>query len=66
MSFLSRIHGALLQLSKRDWAPPPKRPEIVALDAQIQAKRARKKSAKHLRDQKFEITTADLKRSAGR
>lgn len=66
MALLSRIHGALLQLFKRDWAPPPKRPEIVALDAQIQSQKARKKSAKHLRDQKVELTTADLKRSAGR
>jgi len=66
MSFLSRISFAPFLTFKLRWRPPPKRPEIVALDAQIQAQKARKKSAKHLRDQKVELTTADLKRSISR
>jgi len=66
MSFLSRIQGALLQLFKRDWAPPPKRPEIVALDAQIRAQRARHKATRPIEREKQRVTNAALERGISR
>lgn len=66
MSFLSRISFAPFLTFKLRWRPPPKRPEIVALDAQIQAERARHKATRPIEREKQRVTHSALERSISR